>query len=61
MAHGETGYEMYALAPWRLETWDDGFFMGVGMFYADGEPDGKVISFCFFFLMLPHTIRCIVS
>lgn len=41
---GEAGYELYALAPWRLPSWRAGLYMAVGMFYADGSAEEKV--FC---------------
>ena len=42
VASGESGYEIYELRPWRLEAWRPGLYYGVGMYYADAEPSGKV-------------------
>ena len=42
VASGESGYEIYELRPWRLDSWRPGLYFGLGMYYADAEPSGKV-------------------
>ena len=39
--HGEGGYEMYSLSPWRSAGWRAGLYMAVGSYYVtDGsKPD----------------------
>ena len=43
-AHGDSGYELYALEPWRHDAWAAGVYLAVGMFYDDGETSERV--FC---------------
>jgi hypothetical protein len=40
--HGEAGYEMYSLVPWRSPQWRAGLYLGVGSFYATTDPEGHV-------------------
>ena len=41
-AHGEAGYELYALEPWRHDAWAAGVYLAVGMYYADAAPAERV-------------------
>jgi hypothetical protein len=34
--HGEHGYEMYSLVPWRSPKWAAGVYLGIGSYYATG-------------------------
>ena len=43
-AHGEGGYELYSIAPFRTASWAAGLYFGVGSFYATAKPEGRV--FC---------------
>jgi len=40
--HGEHGYEMYSLVPWRSPKWKPGLYLGMGSFYATEDPEGHV-------------------
>ena len=42
--HGEAGYEMYSLTPWRAAAWNAGVYMAVGSYYvtAGGKDVGSV-------------------
>ena len=42
MLHGEAGYEMYSLAPFRSPSWTPGLYLAVGSFYATTDPEGHV-------------------
>ena len=41
---GESGYEIYELRPFRLASWRQGLYFGIGMYYADAEASGKVYA-----------------
>ena len=42
MLHGEAGFEMYSLAPFRSPSWTPGLYLAVGSFYATTDPEGHV-------------------
>lgn len=43
-AHGEAAgtYEMYSLTPFRHSAWRPGLYFGIGSFYAESKPEGRV-------------------
>ena len=40
--HGESGYEMYSLVPFRAPNWTPGLYLAIGSFYATTDPEGHV-------------------
>lgn len=40
--HGEAGYEMYSLVPFRAPTWTAGLYLAIGSFYATTDKEGHV-------------------
>lgn len=40
--HGEHGYEMYSLVPYRSPTWRAGLYLGIGSFFETTNPEGYV-------------------
>eukprot|EP00927_Polykrikos_kofoidii_P053804 TRINITY_DN48359_c0_g1_i1.p1 TRINITY_DN48359_c0_g1~~TRINITY_DN48359_c0_g1_i1.p1 ORF type:complete len:537 (-),score=48.44 TRINITY_DN48359_c0_g1_i1:127-1737(-) len=40
--HGEHGYEIYSLVPFRAPTWTPGLYLAVGSFFEDTNPEGYV-------------------
>ena len=40
--HGEHGYEMYSLVPFRAANWTAGLYLGIGSFYETTNPEGYV-------------------
>eukprot|EP01048_Picozoa_sp_COSAG05_P000848 COSAG05_NODE_26_length_29797_cov_35.911139_11_plen_542_part_00 len=40
--HGEHGYEMYSLVPYRAPTWTPGLYLAIGSFFETTNPEGYV-------------------
>ena len=40
--HGEAGYEMYSLVPFRAPNWTAGLYLAIGSFYATTDKEGHV-------------------
>lgn len=40
--HGEVGYEMYSLVPFRSPAWTPGLYLAIGSFYATTDAEGHV-------------------
>lgn len=40
--HGEHGYEMYSLVPYRAPTWRAGLYLGIGSFFETTNTEGYV-------------------